>query len=702
VTVPPSVGREPLQRQLAIALEQHQRGDLAKARQLYRDILRHSPRCFDALHLLGVASIDGGAPAEGADLIRAALAVDPSQASAHYSLARAQLATGDHAAALASLERVIALQPADADAWLMLGNVQQQIDRPDDAVKSYERALMLRPDLPEAFNNLAAALRSLRHLERALECADRALQLRPGYAMAWNNRGLALLDLERGTAAVDAFHQALALQPTFAEALHNLGTTLMQLRRFADARDIFIRLVAMAPHFAHAQGHLLHARLSCCDWTDFEPTVQAILQSVARGAHADLPLSFLAVSDSAALQLKCAQTYTSAFFPARSSAPRPPRRPDRIRVAYLSGDFGEHAVTYLLARVFERHDRTRFDTLALSWGRRNEGPLRHRVEAAFVRFIDITAMSDAEAARLIHGLDVDILVDLCGHTRGHRTGILARRPGDIRVNYLGLPATMGAPCVDYLIADRFLIPEDQRAHYSEQVVWLPEAFQPRDDVREIHAQAGSRTDHGLPETGLVLCSFNSSFKLNPSCFDIWMRLLKSVPGSVLWLLAGSPDTQHHLRREAANRGVEAHRLVFAKPVPYDAYLVRYAHADLFLDSLPYNGGTTVSDALSMGVPVLTCAGGSFAARMAGSLLMNLELAELVTHSSSDYEFTALELAKNPVRLAALRRRLQGLRKTHPFFDTDRYRRHLESAYQMMWERHAAGLPPAALSVPPVD
>ena len=699
---PPSIAHNLLQRQLATALAHHQRGDLATARQLYRDILRRSPRCFDALHLLGVAAIDGGAPAEGSDLIRAALAVDPSQANAHYSLARAQFATGDRAAALASLERATALQPTDADAWLMLGNVQQQIDRPDEAAKSYERSIALRPDLPEAFNNLAVALRSLRQTQRALECADRALQLRPAYAMALNNRGLALLDLQRGTAAVDAFNQALAVESNFAEALHNLGTTLMQLRRFADARDAFTRLVAMAPHFAHAQGQLLHARLSCCDWTDFEPSVQSLLQAVARGAHADLPLSFLSVTDSAALQLKCTQTYANAFFPERTQSPRAHRRHDRIRVAYLSGDLGEHAVTYLLARVFERHDTARFETLALSWDRQNEGPLRQRVEAAFSRFIDITSMTDAEAARLIQDLDVDILVDLCGHTRGHRTGILARRPGDIRVNYLGLPATMGAAYMDYLIADRFLVPDDHRMHYSEHVVWLPETFQPHDDARDLKAQTGARTEHGLPETGLVFCSFNSNFKLNPLCFDIWMRLLKSVPASVLWLLASSADAERHLRREAAQRGVDASRLVFAKPLPYHAYLARYAHADLFLDSLPYNGGTTVSDALSMGVPVLTCAGSSFAARMAGSLLMNLNLAELVTHSSGDYESAALQLAKNPARLSGLRRLLQGLRKTHPFFDSDRYRRHLESAYQTMWERHAAGLPPAAFSVAPLN
>ncbi|MGO9993422.1 MAG: tetratricopeptide repeat protein [Steroidobacteraceae bacterium] len=702
MTPPPSLAHDPLLRQLTAALDHHRRGDLVKARQLYRDILRQSPRCFDALHLLGVATTESGGLEEGIGLIRAALAVDSSQANAHNSLARALLTNGDRAAALACLERAAALQPNDADTWLLLGNVQQQTGRLDDAVTSYERAIMLRPGLPEAFNNLAAALRSLRRTQRALECADRALLLRPAYAMALNNRGLVLLDQHRAAAAVDAFHQALALDPNFAQALHNLGTALMQLRRFADARDAFARLAAIAPHFPHAQGNLLHARLTCCDWTDFVPTMQAVTQSMAQGAPADVPLSFLAVADSTELQLRCAQAYTNAFFPESSGPARRHRRHDRIRVAYLSGDFGEHAVTYLLAGVFERHDAARFDIIGLSWDRQNDGPLRRRVETAFSRFIDITAMADDEVARLIQELEVDILVDLCGHTGGHRTGILARRPGDIRVNYLGLPATMGATYIDYLIADRFLIPEDRRVHYSEHVVWLPETFQPNDDARGFAAHPGSRTAHGLPETGLVFCSFNSNFKLNPVCFDIWMRLLKAVPASILWLLASSADAERNLRREAAERGVDASRLVFATQVPYEAYLARYAHADLFLDSLPYNGGTTVSGALTMGVPVLTCAGSSFAARMAGSLLMNLGLAELVTHSLADYESAALALAKNPTRLSALRRLLQERRTHHSFFDTDRYRRHLESAYRTMWERHSTGLPPAAFSVPAIN
>ncbi len=300
---------------------------------------------------------------------------------------------------------------------------------------------------------------------------------------------------------------------------------------------------------------------------------------------------------------------------------------------------------------------------------------------------------------MMRELEVDIAVDLTAHTRGHRTGIFARRGAPVHVNYLGLPATMGARYMDYLIADRFLVPEEHKRHYAEQIVWLPVTYQPNDDRRSLLPGGTPRSEHGLPETGFVFCAFNNNCKFNPAFFDVWMRLIASVPGSVLWLLASNALAEDNLRREAVDRGVDAHRLVFAKRVPYSDYLARYVHADLFLDTLPFNGGATVSDALSMGVPVLACAGESFASRMAGGILSSLDLRELITHSLTAYESTALDLARSPARLRALRETLVQRRGGHAFFDTDCYRRHLESAYQMMWQRSTAGLPPAAFSVP---
>jgi protein O-GlcNAc transferase len=694
------VTAEPLYGRLTAALAHHQRGQLAAARASYSAILKDHPRCFDALHLLGILNADTGDVDQGIVLIRSALAVDSSRSQAHYSLATALVKKGQVEPALSSLDRALALQPDLAEAWFVRGNVLQQAERLEESVESYRRAVDLRPAFPEAFNNLAAAERALRRVASAHQSADRALALRPDYAKALNNRGLILLDGRRTAAAVEDFRRAVDIDQNFAEAWHNLGTALLQLRRFAEARDVFARLAVVAPGFRHVQGNLLFAKLSCCDWTGFDAAVEGVRQAVDRGEHATLPAAFLAICGSAASQLRCAALYSDAYFPPRT----PPafdraRSHDRIRVAYLSGDLGEHAITYLLAGVFERHDSSRFETTAISWDRRGTSGARRRVESAFTRFIDVTDSGDAEVAKLMRDLEVDIAVDLMGHTLGQRTGILARRPAPVQVNYLGLPATMGAPYIDYLIVDRYLVPEDQSMHYAERLILLPGCFQPNDDARTLPIEIKPRGAYGLPADALVFCCFNRNNKFVPSCFDVWMRLLGRVPGSVLWLLATDLTAADNLRHEAARRGIDAARLIFAGEEPYDAYLARYPHADLLLDTVPFNGGTTVSDAVSMGIPVLTCAGESFASRMAGSILCALGLPELVTHSLDEYSERALELAIDRARLAELRRSLLQRRGSRGFFDTDRYRLGLESAYAAMWERYTAGLAPADITIP---
>ncbi len=635
------------------------------------------------------------------DRLRRALAADPGSSVANFHLAVALFKTGHDREGLACLDRSLALDPHNADGWFVRGNVLQRLQAMGEAVPCYREAVRLRPDFPEAFNNLAAAQRGLRLIADAYTSAQRALELRPNYSLALNNRGLIELDRKRGKDAVRDFRRALALSPGSLEALHNLGTALMQLRLFGEARDAFSQLAQLAPSFPHVAGNLLYASLSQCDWRDFEPLSTAVVRAVERGEHAIVPMAFLCVSGSSELQLRCAEAYTRAHYPPRAAPParRAAARHDRIRVAYLSGDLGDHAVTYLLAGMFERHDADRFETIALAWDRRADPFARARVEKAFTRFIDVDSKSDTEVARLMRELEVDIAVDLGGHTLGQRTAILAHRPAPIQVNYLGLPATMGAPYMDYLIADRFLIAEERRPLYTEKVVWLEGCFQPNDDRRPQVPDAKPRAAFGLPEQGLVLCSFNRNTKFNPPCFDVWMRLLAAAPGSVLWLLATHPAAAANLRREAAARGVADERLIFADEAPYLEYLSRYVHVDLFLDTSPFNGGATVSDAISMGVPVLTLAGESFASRMAGSVLQTLGLAELITPSLEAYEAAALRLVRNPAQLRRLRQKLRQQREHHPFFDTDRYRANLEAAFQTMWERHSAGLPPAPFAVP---
>ena len=686
------------QAKLAAAIAAHQQGDLDTAVRGYREILALVPRCFDALNLLGAAAIQTGSAADGAALIRQAIAVDPAQSHAHSNLSRALLELGDAQGAVDACDRALKLNPGAIDPWYNRGNALLALRRYAEAAQSYRRALSLRPEHPDALNNLGTTLRLMRESGPALEALNACLSLTPNFVNALNNRGLVFLEDGRTSEALVDFDRALALAPDQRETLNNRGNALMQLRRYDEAGAMFGHLATVAPDYMYAFGNLLHARMQCCDWLDHAALRDEVTRRVDSSVQGDFPFSYLCVSGSAESQLRCARSYTQDQYPPPSSPAALPRyRHDRMRVAYLSGDFGEHPISYLLSGVFECHDKNAFETIALAWGHHDDGPTRRRVQAAFSRFVDVAALADAQVVDLMRDLEIDVAIDLTGHTRGNRTGIFALRGAPVQVNFLGLPATMGADYIDYVIADRTLIPVELRSMYSEKVVWMPETYQPNDGTHPV-APPPSRAQLGLPVDGLVLCSFNNPAKINPSVFDVWMRILNATPDAVLWLVAPHPAVVANLCREADIRGVDAARLVFAPRSGYADYLGRYAHADLFLDTLPFNAGATASDALRRGVPVLTCAGECFASRMAASLLTSLGLEELVVTSLEDYEARALGLARNRAELARMRATLADRRATHAFFDTRRYCRHLESALRTMCRRHDDGLPPAAFAV----
>lgn len=371
----------------------------------------------------------------------------------------------------------------------------------------------------------------------------------------------------------------------------------------------------------------------------------------------------------------------------------------KLRVGYLSTDFHRHATAYLIAELFELHDRARVEVCAYSYGPDDGSAIRRRLVGACDRFVEIAGASFEDAARCIYRDEIDILIDLKGYTRATRTEILALKPAPIQVSYLGYPGTMGADFIDYIITDRFISPPDQEPFFSEKFVYLPDCYQVNDRQRKIAEQTPTRTESGLPEDGVVFCCFNNTYKITPAVFDIWMRVLKGIPGSVLWLLEANGGSVVNLRREAKKRGVHPERLVFTPRMSMEKHLARFRIADLFLDTFPYNAHTTASDALWAGLPVLTCAGETFASRVAGSLLTAIGLPELITTSLADYEALALRLARSPARLAGLRKRLQKNRLTAPLFDSPRFTRHIESAYQMMWEVYLKGEAPHRMDVP---
>jgi protein O-GlcNAc transferase len=605
--------------------------------------------------------------------------------------------------ALASFDRAVALKPDYAEAWYNRANTLQELQRFDAALASCDRAIALRPDFVEALNNRANALKSLRRFDEAIDGYAHALALKPDYADAVNNRGSACKELKRFDQALADFDRAIALEPDHAEAFSNRGGTLLELRRLEEAVADLARAMELDPDQDELKGLHLHARMFLCDWAEFDALCAGLNAAVESGAVATQPFHLLACPSTPAIQLKAARTYVAEKYPARSEPGWRGERyaHERIRLAYLSPDLRDHPVGHLTAGLFTRHDRSRFETFAISFGKDQPSEMRTRMKTSFDRFVDADMMSDNEVAALVRELEIDIVVDLAGFTDGARPNIFAQRPAPVQVNYLGFAGTLGEDYCDYIIADRFVIPEAWHAHYAEKVVYLPDSFMVNDCERKISPHTPSRAEAGLPN-GFVFCCLNNVSKITPDLFDVWMRLLRETDGSVLWLPRSHPAVVGNLRREAEGRGVDPDRLVFAPKTRFNEdHLARLGLADLFLDTLHYNAHATAADALWAGVPVLTCAGATFASRVAGSLLGSVGLHELVTTSLAEYEALALRLAREAELLSAVRGRLARNRSICPLFDTDRFRRHIEAAYTTMWERAERGEPPQSFSVDPI-
>lgn len=665
-----------------------------------------------------------------------ALAFQPQYAEAHLNAGNVLGVLKRYDEALVAYEKALALNPALADAWIGRGNVFTALKRPDNAFAAYDGALALRPNSAGAWLGRGNVFSELQRHDEAFESYDKALALDPNSAEAWLGRGNVFVKLKRYEDSFAAYGKALALKPDLAEAWLGRGNAFIELRRYDEATADYDRAVALKPELVEAwigrgnvyfvlsrygdaltaynkaltlnpnidfvAGHRLLAKLHLCEWDDLEGEVAQLLSTVRTRKLSSRPFPILALPSSPADQLQCAMRLIQDQPPLPSSWRGEIYAHDRIRLAYLSADFHEHATAFLMAELFERHDRSRFEVTGLSFGPNQDSAMRQRIKAGFEHFEDVMSRSDQEVADIVRRLEIDIAIDLKGLTLYSRPGILARRGAPIQVNYLGYPGTTGASYIDYILADSIIIPEDQRAFYSEHVVWLPESYQINDRKRLISERTPSRRECGLPDGSFVFCAFNSSYKITPAIFDIWMRVLTTYENSVLWLLEGNPAASSNLRREADKRGVSSQRLIFGPRMPLADHLARHRNADLFLDTLPCNAHTTASDALWAGVPLLTCLGTTFAGRVAASLVNAVGLDELITRSMEDYEALALKLAREPSYLARIKAKLACNRDTFPLFDSERTARHIEAAYTTMWERYQKGYRPQAFAVGKLD
>jgi protein O-GlcNAc transferase len=604
--------------------------------------------------------------------------------------------------ALVACDRAVTLKPALAEAWLGRANVFFNRKQYLDALAAFDSAISLQPDLAQGWAGRGNTLVELRRYDEALAACDKASALKPDLLDAWLGRANIFFNCQRYGDAAAACERILELKPDFARAWFSYGSALLELQHCDRAFVAYDKATALGPETDYAEGQRLLAKLHMCDWSALEADTRLLLSQIREQKAASVPFVLLPLPSTAAEQLQCAARFAQDLPSSPTVWIRRVRAHDRIRIAYLSADFRDHAVAHLVAGLFEHHDRSRFEITGLSFGRSDSSAVRKRIVGSLDRFVDIQTRPDADAADLMRQLEIDIAVDLMGHTQSARLGILAQRPAPIQIFYLGYAGTLGTEFFDYIIGDSTVIPESHRAFFAEQVVWLPDSYFVSDDRRPISQKDLIRRECSLPENGFVYCSFNNAYKITPELFHIWMRLLRATPDSVLWLSELNPPAQLNLRREAERWGVSPQRLIFAPKISDNSeHLARQRHADLFLDTLPYNAHTTASDALWAGLPVLTCLGETFAGRVAASLLKAVGLPELITTSLDEYEALALKLAREPAVLQSIKSKLAHNRKTYPLFDTARFTRHLEAAYETMWEQHQKGEPPAGFAVKPI-
>jgi protein O-GlcNAc transferase len=633
-----------------------------------------------------------------------ALSLRPDYADALYNRGSALLGLKRYDEALASYDRALTLRTDFPDALYNRGNALHELKRLDEALASYDRALSLRPDHFETLSNRGNVLRELNRFDDALASYNRALFLRPDVAETLYNRGNALHELKRLEEALASYDRALTLRPDFADALYNRGSALDELKRLDEALASYDRALAVKADHAHAFSGAAVCVMRLCDWDRRTRFATDLCAHVSGKKSIVSPFGLLGYSGDPALQLQCARAYIENKIP----LPPPPFwsgqtwRHDKLRVAYLSPDIRAHPTAFLIAELLEQHDRSRFEIIGVSFGVDDRSETRKRLVATFDEFHDVRRKGDKEVAKLLNDRQVDIAIDLAGYTQDSRPGILAHRPAPVQVSYLGFPATMGVDFIDYIIADAMVLPVEHQPYYTEKIAYLPDCYLVNDTKGKIAERTPTRQEMGLPEHAFVFCCFNNNWKITPEIFDIWVRLLHQVEDSVLWQLGDNEGAEQNLRKEAQRRGIDPLRLVFARRLPLAEHLARQRLAGLFLDTTPYNAGATAAAALWSGLPVLSVIGGTFVGRMAASMLHAVGVPELITCNLEDYQTLALKLARDPALLAEIRAKLVRNRNTYPLFNTERFARHLETAYLTMWETWQRGEAPKSFSVEPSD
>jgi predicted O-linked N-acetylglucosamine transferase (SPINDLY family) len=646
--------------------------------------------------------------------VERALRLKPDFSQGFNTLGNALMAKGQFEAAADAYRRAWEIDPGFAIAVTNLGNAHRSRGAIDEALRWFETSLTLDPELANTHNSIALVHQAANRHDQAVVALERALELNPDYGEALNNLAISLQEVGQYGQAIQRYRDALAVNPTIAQVYFNLGSLLQTLGRFDESVGVFMQALKVQPDYGAVYSFLAHSLMQQCSWRNLDAVIAKTISHIEHeieGGESVSASAFALLSMPVPNELRLravrriAERYTDRVAALKPHTRFAYAKPEggKLRIGYVSPDFRFHSVAVAFKGLLEQHDREGFELFGYSLAAGSGGPtgsdgLTEAFRQDFDSFVELAGLPLDEAARRINDDGINILVDLAGHTRGMRLEIFALEPAPVQAHYLGFSTTIGSDYIHYLITDRIHAPPENEKYYHEKLALLPDSFMATTHS-EVPDETPSRAECGLPEGAFVFANFNSHYKFDPWLFTIWMRIMRRVPESVMWFVAGTPTSRDNLRREAEARGIEPERLIFADKVVHGAHLARHRHVDLALDNRYHGGGVTTVDALWMGVPVLTEAGEMPQSRNGATLLSAIGLEELVTESLDDYEGLALALAQDPERLAKVKAKLAANRLTHPLFDIPRLTGHLETAYRMMWENYAAGNPPRTFEVP---
>ena len=628
------------------------------------------------------------------------LAIDQKNFDALFFLAVIFINFKNYKKARDLLKQVVLIKPNFADGYNNLGICLEKLNDLDGAIKNYNLAINSRPNFAEAYNNMGVAYQKLRNFDQAILQYKKAISYKSLYLDAYINLANSFKEIKKFEEAIKNYDLAINLNPNSAEAYFNLATALQDIKNFEKAVLNFEKVLLLDKEIPFCKGYLLHAKMLCCNWNGLNELYKEIYSDVEKNRYSATPFGYQAICDDESNLQKCAQLYSSKRFPEikNNFFVKKISKNKKIKIGYLCGEFREQATSILMTEVWEKHNKEDFEIIAFDSGWDDKSLRRNRILNAFDKFIDISKISDLDAAKLIYREEIDILINLNGFFGTGRPVVFSYRPAPIQINYLGFPGTIGSKYIDYILCDQTVVPLESKKFYNEKIIYLPNSYQANDAKRNISDKKFLREELSLPKESFVFCCFNNNYKITPNIFDVWVRLLKKIDNSVIWLIEGNSEATKNLIKEAKIRNIDASRLIFAKRMKLEDHLARHKNADLFLDTLPYNAHTTASDSLWAGLPVLTCLGKTFPGRVAASLLRSLDLPELITYSENEYIAKAEEFALNPEKLKLIKHKLDVNKFSKSLFNTELFCRNLESAFKIVFDKHSLGLETEDISI----